>query len=205
VPFLCWIAFRERPRFLTLAGLGIGLFGCAVLVDGWHLRFGDWLTLGASVLFAVQMLVLDRVGKRMNPAHLSTGFLVITGTLGLLGAVLAAAFGDGVCAWASWVGEMLAVPKLAWSVVALAALPTAIAFHWMNSYQPQVSATRAGIIYLLESVFAAAFSASLGYEEVTYPLVFGGLMILTGNAIAAIPSHPVVPPEGIPASPPERP
>ena len=187
VPLLCWLAFREPARLLTLAGLGVGLIGCAILVDGWHLRFGDWLTLGASVLFAVELIFLDRIGKRMNPAHLSTGFLVAAGVLGLGGAVIAAACGDGVGAWAGWVGDMLAVPKLAWSVVALAILPTAVAFHWMNSYQPLVPASRAALIYLLEAVFSSLFSVLLGYDPITWALILGGALIIVGNVLVEVP------------------
>ncbi len=187
VPLLCWLAFREPPRLLTLAGLGVGLVGCAVLVEGWNLRFGDWLTLGASILFAVQLIVLDRVGKRLNPAHLSTGFFVALGSLGLLGAVAAAAYGDGVGAWADWVGDMLAVPRLGWSLVALATLPTAVAFHWMNSYQPLVPASRAALIYLLEAVFSAVFSVLLGYDPLTWALILGGALIIAGNVLVELP------------------
>ena len=133
------------------------------------------------------MLVLDRVGKRMNPAHLSTGFLIATGLLGLTSATLVAGCGDGVGAWAGWVGEMLAVPKLAWSVVALATLPTAVAFHWMNSYQPLVPASRAALIYLLEAVFSAMFSVMLGYDSLTGSLVLGGALILAGNVLVEVP------------------
>ena len=187
VPLLCWLAFRERPRLLTLAGLSVGLVGCAVLVEGWNLSFGDWLTLGASLLFAVQVLVLDYVGKRVNPAHISVGFLVATGSFSLLGAALAASFGDGLGAWAVWMGDMLAVPKLAWSVVALATLATAVAFHWMNSYQPLVPANRAALIYLLEAVFSAVFSVLLGYDPLTWALILGGALIIVGNVLVELP------------------
>ena len=187
VPLLCWAAFREPPRLLTLAGLAVGLLGCAVLVKGWYLHFGDWLTLGASVLFAVQMLVLDRVGRRLNPARLSAGFLVAVGLLGMGGALLAAACGDGVGAWAGWVGDMLAVPETTWSLVALATLPTAVAFHWMNSYQPLVPASRAALIYLLEAVFAAMFSVMLRIDELTVRLVLGGALIIAGNVLVEVP------------------
>ena len=187
VPLLCWFAFREPPRLLTLAGLGVGLVGCAVLVEGWNLRFGDWLTLVASILFAAELILLDRVGRRMNPAHLSTGFFVAVGALGLLGAVIAASAGDGVAAWAGRVGDMLAVPRLAWSVVALATLPTAVAFHWMNSYQPLVPTSRAALIYLLEAVFSSLFSVLLGYDPLTWALILGGTLIIVGNVLVEVP------------------
>ena len=187
VPLLSWLAFRDRPRLLTLAGLGLGLLGCAALVKGWNLSFGDWLTLGASLLFGVQVLVLDRVGKRVDPAHLTAGFLVATGSLSLLGATLVAASGDGVGAWVGWVGDMLAVPKLAWSVVALAVMATAVAFQWMNSYQPLVSASRAALIYLLEAVFATLFSVMLGIDPLTGSLILGGSLIIVGNVLVELP------------------
>jgi drug/metabolite transporter (DMT)-like permease len=187
VPLLCWVAFRERPRWLTLAGLGVGLLGCAVLVEGWTLRFGNWLTLGSSVFFAVEMLYLDRVGRRLDPAKLSAGFIIATGTLGMGGAVTVAAPTIGVGEWANWVGTMLAVPKLAWGLVALATLSTAVAFHWMNSYQPRVPASRAALIYLLEAVFAAGFSVMLGIEPLTGSLVLGGALIIVGNILVEVP------------------
>ena len=187
VPLLCWVAFRERPRLLTLAGLGVGLLGCAVLVKGWKLNFGDWLTLISSVLFAVQMILLDRLGKRLDPAKLSAGFLIATGLLGVGGALIVADQTLGVEAWAGWTREMLAVPQLAGSVVGLAILATAIAFHWMNSYQPHVSVTRAGLIYLLEPVFATIFSLLIGHEPFRWALALGGALIIAGNVLVEVP------------------
>ena len=89
--------------------------------------------------------------------------------------------------WAGWVGDMLAVPKLALSVVALATLPTAVAFHWMNSYQPLVPASRAALIYLLEAVFSALFSVAIGYDPLTWALILGGALIIVGNVLVEMP------------------
>ena len=82
---------------------------------------------------------------------------------------------------------MLSAPRTAWSVVALATLPTAVAFHWMNSYQPLVPASRAALIYLLEAVFAAAFSVMLGIDKLTARLVLGGALIIAGNVLVEVP------------------
>ena len=40
-------------------------------------------------------------------------------------------------------------------------LPTVLSFHWMNTYQPRVTAVRAALIYLLEPVFAAGFAVGI--------------------------------------------
>jgi drug/metabolite transporter (DMT)-like permease len=76
------------------------------------------------------------------------------------------------------------------------------AFHWMNVYQPRVSAGRAALIYLLEPVFAAAFSVAWGYDALTARLFLGGSLILGGNLLIEIPywverwRRPPTPPPG---------
>jgi drug/metabolite transporter (DMT)-like permease len=113
VPLLTWLGPRASAPPLTLLGLGVGLVGCAVLVEGgWSLGPGDWLTAAASVIFAVQMLLLDRLGRRLDPAHFSGAFLGVTGLLGALGAVLLASLGPGLGAWLARVWVMLCEPAV---------------------------------------------------------------------------------------------
>jgi drug/metabolite transporter (DMT)-like permease len=50
-----------------------------------------------------------------------------------------------------------------------------------------VPAHRAALIYLLEPVFAAAFSVAAGLDEVTPVLVAGGALILGGNLLVEVP------------------
>ena len=69
----------------------------------------------------------------------------------------------------------------AWRDLALLTLfSTVLATHWLVIYQPRVPANRAAVIYLLESVFAAAFSILWGHDRVTLPLALGGVLIVTG-------------------------
>src|SRR4051812_41524959 len=63
-------------------------------------------------------------------------------------------------------------------------------YHWMNTYQPAVSPSRAALIYLLEPVFTLAFSmsawaltSSKHYDEPSVPLFVGGALILGGNLL----------------------
>jgi drug/metabolite transporter (DMT)-like permease len=188
VPLLGWLLLGDRVVPLTLLGLGVGLGGCSVLVDGgWALGRGEALTLIASVIFAGQMLLLDRLGRRLRPQHLSASFLAASGLCGGAGAMLLALSGPGLHEWACWTVGMLGNPKVLGSVACLVVLPTALAFHWMNAYQPLVSPTRAALIYLLEPVFTSLFSVWWGFEEPTTPLVLGGGLILAGNVLAELP------------------
>jgi drug/metabolite transporter (DMT)-like permease len=187
VPLAAWVLFRERLVPLVLAGLLMGLAGCAVLAEGWRLGKGELLTLIASVLFTGQVLLLDRLGRRFEPSHLSTGFLAASGLFGVAGMLLLAVAGPGLGAWMEWTVAMLARPRILEAVVCLTVLPTVLAFHWMNTYQPRVSPGRAALIYLLEPVFSSIFSVWWGYDNVTVVLLAGGALILAGNLLAEAP------------------
>ena len=90
-------------------------------------------------------------------------------------------------AWATWLVQTLGKPDVLRDVLLMTLLATVIAFHWMNKYQPRVSASRASLIYLLEPVFAAAFSVLWGYDTLSGRLLLGGGIILGGNLLVELP------------------
>ncbi|MFO0842584.1 MAG: DMT family transporter [Gemmataceae bacterium] len=186
-PLIALFLWRERVSPWTHLGLLVALAGCAVLVEGWNLGFGDWLTVGASALFAVQMLVLDRLGKSMAPAHLSASFLATTGALGVACAAGLAMGGPGLEAWWGWVYGMLSRRDILVNFLCQTIFPTVLAFHWMNSCQPVVPVTRAALIYLLEPIFSSLFSLAWGPDELSLRLVLGGTLILAGNLFVELP------------------
>jgi drug/metabolite transporter (DMT)-like permease len=186
-PLLGWLVYREPVGRLTLAGLGVAAGGVAVLSfrvgDTLTVGTGELLTLAASLLFGVQLLLLDRLGRGCRAEHLSVGFFGAAGLWALAGALAWAAGGDGTTLWLERTGSVLGQPALLASVVAMILLPTVLAFHWMNTYQPSVPASRAALIYLLESPIAALLSIPWGYDEPTARLFVGGGLVLAGNLL----------------------
>ncbi len=187
-PLLAWALLGMRLRLLTLVGLGVALGGTAVLTNGdWHLGIGEWLTLVASLLFAGQILLVDRLGRLVRADHMTVGFFGAVTLMSTVGAIpMAGQAGFGV--YLTWLGRMLLDRDVLLTLLGLAILPTALSFHWMNTYQPQVPAQRAALIYLLEPVFAAFFSVCWGYDRVTGPLLLGGGLILAGNLLVELPA-----------------
>ena len=93
---------------MTFVGLGIGLAGMVFFVgDDWLLGAGETLTLIASLFFAAQMLLLDRLGRRIESAHMTPAFFLTTGVLAVGVALLVASCGCGLVPWWSWLGGML--------------------------------------------------------------------------------------------------
>jgi drug/metabolite transporter (DMT)-like permease len=192
VPLLIWLWLRTAVPRLALLGIGLGILGTGILAEvdsgsTWVLGAGDLLTLFASMVFAVQILLLDRFGQGVQSAHLTVGFIGITGVLSLLLATAWAIGGPGLAEWFHWTARMLSTPTIALDVGLLTVFSTVLAFHWMNTYQPQVSPSRAALIYLLEPVFASLFSLLWGYDHLTPRLLLGGGIILGGNLLVELP------------------
>lgn len=189
VPLLAFALWRTSVAVQTLAGLGLGLAGALVLSlreeGDWGLGPGELLTLVSSVIFAGQILFLDRRGKEVRSAlPLTVGLLAISGLPSLAVAAALAAAGPGVVPWLAWAAEHLTTPGLLLNLAVMVVFPTLLAFHWMNAHQPHVTATRAALIYFLEPVFAGAFSLAFGYDKPSAALFAGGGLILAGNALA---------------------
>ena len=186
-PLLAWVFFGIRVARWTLLGLGLGVGGTVILgMDPdaeWLLGPGEALTLASSLLFGVQIVLLDRLGRGVRASHLTLSFF---GVAGLLAVGLSFGWELGthkVTPWLAATGSLLAQPKVLLVVVVLTLLPTVLSFHWMNVYQPQVSAGRAALIYLTEPVFAACFSIPMGLDTLTGRLLLGGALVLVGNVL----------------------
>jgi drug/metabolite transporter (DMT)-like permease len=191
-PLLAWAWFRLAPSGFTFLGLGLGVAGTVVLgiadIQAGTWGLGEGLTVIASVIFAVEILLLDRLGRDIQSAHLTVPFFAITGLLALVGAAVSAARGPGIQAWLTWTSDVLREGQVAWDLGLLTLFSTVLAFHWMNVYQPRVGANRAALVYLLEPIFGTAISILLGRDSVTWQLVCGGSLILGGNLLVELPA-----------------
>ena len=171
-PILAWLVFREQVRVPTLVGLCLGVMGAAVLgVDteaGWTLGRGETITLLSSVIFAIMIVTLDRVGKRFPSGHLTAGYLAGTGAPALVMALGLAARDPGLSIWQEQVSIVLARPAVVRDVLLLTILCTVLATHFLTVYQPLMPAARAALVYLLEPVFAACFSLSIGHDALDH-------------------------------------
>src|SRR5262249_41993760 len=83
VPIVAFVLFRVFSSRLTLIGFGLAIVGAAILGvnfdEAWGLGKGDALTLASSLIFAGEILMLDRLGKRIVSSHLTIGLISLTG------------------------------------------------------------------------------------------------------------------------------
>jgi drug/metabolite transporter (DMT)-like permease len=191
VPIIGWFWFRIPVRLVSLLGLGVGVLGAGVLgIDStltWSWGPGEYLTLVASMVFAVEILMLDRLGRKVESANLTVAFMGTAGVLAAVGAVCLIVAGTQVSPWAGWLTNLLSRRDVLLNLGLLTVFSTVLAFHWMNVYQPRIPASRAALIYLLEPVFGSAFSIWAGHDVLSMNLLIGGGLILGGNLLVELP------------------
>ncbi len=201
-----WVAVRSRRRPSAVLGVSIVLvlFGGAVLARfdprDLHLGRGEAETLLGSLFFTGQILWLGR------PDYLDNRPLAVTCVMFATEAVL-------FCGMA-----LVLAPEVAALFLPLRSVPwlgcTALltifctlgAFGLMNSFQPRITPTEAGLLYSIEPVFGtllamvlpAWFSAWAGIdyanETFTVHLLIGGTMITAANVIVQLRPAPVAAP-----------
>ena len=190
-----WVALRRRrlPPAAVWAGCALVLAGVAVLArfDWRMLRFGrgEVETLVSSLFFTGQILLLERAdcaGNRPIPVTFVL-FVVEAAISSVLVGVTAPRWADVPVLFTSapWLGLTLALTLFC----------TVGAFTLMNTWQPRISATEAGLIYCLEPLFASGmalflpglFSLWAGFsypnETLTPHLLAGGGLITLANVL----------------------
>jgi drug/metabolite transporter (DMT)-like permease len=178
----------------TRRGVGLPLvLGCllATFGGGWisgppQVSFGlaEWLTVACAFVFAVHILAIDRITRRLATMPVTfTSFVWIA--LGGLVTLLAGLAGKDAPGWSDLVALALdpgfAVPMLLSSVVA-----TVVAISLMNTFQRDLDPVRAAILYAVEPVWAALVALWIGLGTADRWLWIGGAALLTGNLIAEL-------------------
>ncbi len=174
VPFIARFGYGRRVRLASWGAVALAVVGLLVLTRPWHdgiaegVRLGDLLTFGCALAFAFQVFFTAEWAPRQPLVPFVGAQVGVT----LLGALLSLAVEGPRLAPASPL-------RLAAVVVFLGGVMTAFAFFVMNWAQRHTPAVRAALIFSLEPVAAALFSAwYLGEPLGPWELGGGGLIVL---------------------------
>jgi drug/metabolite transporter (DMT)-like permease len=190
-----WLALRRRrlPPATVAVSCVLVLAGVAVLARlDWHdlhLGRGEIETLVSSLFFMGQILLLDRPGFAANrPVPVTLTMFLVEAAVSL---VLVAATAPHPAQIPVLLGSL---PWLGFTA-ALTVFCTVGAFTIMNTWQPRITATEAGLIYCLEPLAASCLAlflpglfaqwAGIAYpnESMTMNLLAGGGLITAANLL----------------------
>lgn len=186
VPILAYLFWRKSPSPWEYLAVALSVAGLWLLTGGIHgMNFGDAITLLAALMYALHLLLCDRVMKAgLDPLVNSCQQFIFVGLLSLAAAaVLGRPF--EVTSESAW-----------WTIIFLALFPTLSAFLAQLYAQKIASPFRTSLIFTLEPVFAAIFAWTLGGEQFVMRSALGGLLIFVAMIVAELPvakqSKPVV-------------
>ena len=149
-----WVAIATAHGARSWAAVSLGVSGLWLLTEpAGGLSVGDFLTLLCSFFIAAHILVLDRLTPNCSSGDLAIIQFAITA---LLCTLVSASFEDDV--FPVWDGELI------FALLLTAIGATVFSFWAQTHYQRHTTAVRAGVIFILEPVFAACF-AVLFYGE----------------------------------------
>ena len=177
VPLLGSAVYRSVPSFSEWAGVTVAAAGMALLtLPGESLRmgFGDLLTLGCAVAFAIHIIMVGHISRKIGFESLS-----------MLQVTTAALIGLGTFWWVE-PAHVRWTPGLLAAVGITGLLATALAFTVQAWAQRHTSATRTALIFALEPVFAWLTSYLLTGEVLSGRATLGATLILGGIVLVEL-------------------
>lgn len=197
LPLVAAFVGRVWPPAKTIVCVCVSTIGLGLLsgFDWVSLRLGrgETETLLAAVCFAVQILFLDHRGYRSNRSP------VVTQVMFVCVAVVLAPIAFHTMRTPAEMWLLFSTPVTLGLLFVLCVPCTVLAFSWMNRFQPELSASEAGIVYGAEPLFASLLSlflpgifsslANIDYanEALSKQLLIGGGLVISANVLLQLP------------------
>lgn len=173
-PLVAWLMLGTRISRKAWIGAFVSLAGLALLaLRGFSIGTGELISVGAAAVFGVHIVLLGHWSKASEAIGLSVVQLFSCGLT-----CMAVAAPDGL---------ELPGDARGWLLIAyLAVVSGALAMVVQTWSQAHLPANRAAIAMSMEPVFATIWSIVLIDESVTWRLLAGGSLMLTGMLIVEL-------------------
>ena len=180
VPLFLALVWRQRPHpTVWVASLvaTVGLFLLSAQGE-WKLVLGDALELAGAVLWALHVILIGRLVKRIDALQLSIVQYLVCG---VLNTALGLIFGFDT---------LSGLPAAWWALVYGGVVSVGLGYTLQVLGQRHAPATDAAIILSIESVFAALFGwiflqeSLSGLQIVGCGLMFAGMLLAQGSSFA---------------------
>lgn len=178
-PFLAWAMFKKRPNkqcliAVVFAIVGIGLLS---LTRGFHIGFGELLTLICGVGFALHIVFADKFTETKDPLILSFLQMVFAAIFGWIMAPIY----DGALDISMFAGGGFWIAILYTGV-----LGSAVCFLLQVVAQKHLPVTTASILLSMESVFGTIFSVIFLHEVLMPKKVVGFVLMFMAVIISQV-------------------
>ena len=175
-PAVSWLLFKNRPQRKDAVAAGVVLLGVGLLSleENFSVQSGDFFTLGYTVLFALQMVLIERFAKGFSALRLTFFQLLTAGFLSFCTAL--------VTDVSIRPGNLAGVG----GILYLAFINTALALTLQNHALQYTKANHAALILSLESVFGLFLSLLFFDTALDAKMLAGCAFIFCGLLIAKL-------------------
>jgi len=180
IPIFVFFVYRQKIKINHLISIVFALIGMAILTGIYReqsqFNYGDLLSLISAMFFGLSIAYLGNTAKGID-------FSIVAFMLGISLMVV------GTIWWLliekAQVGQIV-VREAIISVLYLSIVTSFLCQTIQIYAQKYTKAVLAGIILMLEGLFAMIFSILLGYDELTYDLLIGGAIMMVAFILAVI-------------------
>lgn len=186
VPFITWIVYKKRPRWISLVGVAVAVGGLVLLnlqsnemgIDG--MWIGDILTILCAVMFALQIFWTDYALKKDKVDNVQLAFWQV--------AVAAVLFVLYTVIFESkhYVSLEFNLQDNWWRLFIVIFGGTAFAYYAQNYAQQHLSATESSLIMACESPIGAFLSMMLAIEPFSWQTIVGGALVIASVIIVEV-------------------
>ena len=178
IPFFSWLIYKKRPHISAFIAAVITVLGLYLLssFEGFSsIEVGDLLALLCAIVFAVHLMLIDKMLEYVDGIIMAALQLIIAGIVSLsVGWVTSTPFNVNVSSEAIY------------SLIYLAIGATGIAYLLQTVSQKYVNPSKAGIILSLESFLGALGGVIFMEDPVTINFIIGGICMISAIFICEI-------------------
>lgn len=179
IPFVQFYFLKIKPKVENIAGGLIVMIGLSILTEA-HLTIpntGDILTFLCAISFAIHVVLLDKYSRKANFNYLAFGQFLTMVTLSFV----------FVMVFEVYITNNIFIEindTIILSLIYSSVFATLISIIVMTKYQNKTTPVRAGIIYSMESIFAAGFAYLLLNEILNTTQLTGVIIMIIGLLIS---------------------
>ncbi len=180
IPIFVFFIYHQKIKVNHLISIVVALIGMAILTGIYReqsqFNRGDLLSLISAMFYALSIAYLGNTAKDID-------FSIVAFMLGIT------LMAGGTTWWLfvekAQVGQIIVKDAII-SVLYLGIVTSFLCQSIQIYAQKYTKAVLAGIILMLEGLFALVFSILLGYEKLSYDLVIGGATMMAAFILAEI-------------------
>ena len=186
VPFISWIVYKKRPRWIMFAGAAVAIVGLTVLnfqtkqVGRENMWIGDILTIFCAVMFALQIFWTDYSLKKNKVDFVQLTFWQVA-VAALLFVLYSAIFESKY-----YTAMTFDISYCWWRLLIVIFGGTAFAYYAQTFAQNHLSSTETSLILACESPIGAFLSMILLIEPFGWQTIVGGLLVIAAVILVEV-------------------